>query len=807
MSEIFHIAIIGAGPGGLSAATHAAQLGLSHILLEASEQAANTVHHYQKGKWVMDEPTVLPLRSPLPFQASSRESVLEAWNQALAHHAVNIRYQSCVLNISGEQGDFQIHLKDGSRIHAENLVLAIGMQGNLRHLQEKVCPYGLDFVQYQLDDADEFQHETIVVIGAGDAAIENALALAAHNQVVMINRRDEFTRAKPSNDKAIQQAIANDELDCYFSTVPVGIKTNPEADSTGKPGLIELKTPEGPTTIACHRIIARLGAVPPREFVEACGVQFPHADADSVPALTTRYESNMPGLYIIGALAGYPLIKQAINQGFEVVEYIAGHSILPADEPLLLEKFKHLPAFHSVNNSLDMIQLNMPLLSGLTTLQLRQFMLDSNVRLPEPGEVIFRYNDYTNSFFSIISGEVRIPIDRKDPNRIITLRQGQFFGEMGLISGRRRTATVYAGAGQQCVLIETPRLTMLKLINSVPAVRRIIDEIFVLRAIQSSIAPEIPASDLAAVIHSARIEHYAPGEPVYLEGDPGDCLHLIRSGSVTVSRIVGNSEVILSYVSAGNYVGEMALLSKTPRSASVRAAVATETIRLDGTTFMALLDRSPALRQRLEARFQSTLARQAKMENQPQAGNMISFLVSQGLGEATDVLLIDESLCIHCNNCEKACAETHDGTSRLDREAGPTFASVHVPTSCRHCEHPHCMKDCPPDAIHRAPNGEVFIADNCIGCGHCETNCPYGVIQMAAKNQKKPGLLAWLLFGLGPGPGKARPLEKESSDKKAVKCDMCKDLTGDPSCVDACPTGAAIRVSPEKFMSLASMKS
>jgi Fe-S-cluster-containing hydrogenase component 2 len=38
--------------------------------------------------------------------------------------------------------------------------------------------------------------------------------------------------------------------------------------------------------------------------------------------------------------------------------------------------------------------------------------------------------------------------------------------------------------------------------------------------------------------------------------------------------------------------------------------------------------------------------------------------------------------------------------------------------------------------------------------------------------------------------------------KKAVKCDMCKDLSGGPACVRACPTGAAIRVGPEGFMDL-----
>ena len=54
---------------------------------------------------------------------------------------------------------------------------------------------------------------------------------------------------------------------------------------------------------------------------------------------------------------------------------------------------------------------------------------------------------------------------------------------------------------------------------------------------------------------------------------------------------------------------------------------------------------------------------------------------------------------------------------------------------------------------HRGPDGEVFIDDPCIGCGNCQRNCPYGVIRMDAKPPKKPGLLSWLLFGAGPGPG------------------------------------------------------
>jgi Fe-S-cluster-containing hydrogenase component 2 len=177
-------------------------------------------------------------------------------------------------------------------------------------------------------------------------------------------------------------------------------------------------------------------------------------------------------------------------------------------------------------------------------------------------------------------------------------------------------------------------------------------------------------------------------------------------------------------------------------------------------------------------------------------------------------VLIDESLGIRCDNCEKACADTHGGASRLDREAGPTYANLHVPTSCRHCEHPHCMKDCPPDAIKRSPGGEVYISDACIGCGNCEKNCPYGVIQMVPAEKKKgiESLWAWLLLGIGQAPGTSAPVaygkgEKKSSGmKKAAKCDMCRDLPSGPACVRACPTGAALRISPEAFLDYASKK-
>ncbi len=797
--ERVKIAIVGAGPGGLSAAARAAESGIPHVLLEASPQLANTIFRYQKGKHVMAEPAVLPLRAAVDFAAGTRESILGRWDEAIRRHAAQVRFNAEVVSITGQRGDFALKLAGGDEVRAEAVVLGIGLQGNLRKLE--VPGDDLPGVQYQLDDPDEYQDETIVVVGAGDAAIENALALASHNDVIILNRRDEFARAKEGNLRGILRAIETGALECIYNASPVAVEALPAQDPGGHRLRLRLKTREGETEVLCDRIIGRLGALPPRRFVESCGIHFPSDDPSAVPAVSPRYESNVPGLYIIGALAGYPLIKQCINQGYEVVEFICGRDVAPADEGLLRAKFANLPGLGSVNEAIAAIQREIPLFSGLTALQLREFLLDSDVRTPAPGEVVVQYNDYTNTFFSIFRGSVDIRLSPDDPTNTVSLGAGKFFGEMSLISGRRRAATITAGPG--CILIETPRRSMNKLIQSVESVRRAIDEAFLVRAIKMQIAPEVPDDELLEVVHTASIRQYAPGEALFREGEPGDSLHLIRSGSVTIAHDVGGREIVTAYLPSGNYVGELALLTDSPRTATVRAAVATETIRLNGTVFKVLLSVYPDLEAKLKEKAQKRLRDSARTKGGGSAGNMIEFLVEQGVGEATDVLLIDEALCVRCDNCEKACADTHKGTSLLDREAGPSFANLHVPTSCRHCEHPHCMKDCPPDAIHRAPDGEVFIADNCIGCGNCQQNCPYGVIQMAVKGEpKKPSLWQWLLFGKGAAPGDEVHHEDTSLAKKAVKCDMCKDQKGGPACVRACPTGAAIRVSPQDFMAM-----
>jgi CRP-like cAMP-binding protein len=83
------------------------------------------------------------------------------------------------------------------------------------------------------------------------------------------------------------------------------------------------------------------------------------------------------------------------------------------------------------------VQGNVKLLSHITPLQLREFMLDSDVRTPPPAR-------RSSSATTTPTPSTRSSTARCrscSGERKLTLRKGEFFGEMSLISGRRRSAT------------------------------------------------------------------------------------------------------------------------------------------------------------------------------------------------------------------------------------------------------------------------------------------------------------------------------------------------------------------------------
>jgi formate dehydrogenase iron-sulfur subunit len=151
--------------------------------------------------------------------------------------------------------------------------------------------------------------------------------------------------------------------------------------------------------------------------------------------------------------------------------------------------------------------------------------------------------------------------------------------------------------------------------------------------------------------------------------------------------------------------------------------------------------------------------------------------------------LIDVSRCIGCKACQAACMEWNDLRDGVGVNSG-TYANpidltdrswtvmrfyeeelpdrglqwLIVKDGCLHCADPGCLRACPaPGALVQYANGIVdFQQENCIGCGYCQTGCPFNVPRF-------------------------------SVDQKAYKCTLCSDRVAvglEPACIKSCPTQA-----------------
>jgi CRP-like cAMP-binding protein/Fe-S-cluster-containing hydrogenase component 2 len=380
-------------------------------------------------------------------------------------------------------------------------------------------------------------------------------------------------------------------------------------------------------------------------------------------------------------------------------------------------------------------------------------------------------------------------------------------GEMTCMSHYPRSATVVAMDEAEVLEI---RRNVLYMLQRNPTSREILDNVYRERALGSHLQgvalfaalPEQERQECIAYLRDkVELVHVDPGQLIFQQGEPADHFYMIRLGFVKVSRSYAGQERVLNYLGPGAHFGEIGMLSQLSdllagrvpagfrglRTATCSALDDAELVRIRGDYFRELCQRHPAFREKLSQHAVELLKRDEALSET--LGRPLGEFLEQGLFNAQKLLVLDLESCTRCDECTKACADTHQGVTRLVRE-GLRFDKFLVASSCRSCLDPYCLVGCPVDAIHREQSMEIAIEDHCIGCGLCAKNCPYGNINMHGFEEMRDD----------PAQSGRR---QAVIQQKATTCDLCRHVVGpdeDPSCVYACPHNAAFRMSGTELM-------
>lgn len=131
----------------------------------------------------------------------------------------------------------------------------------------------------------------------------------------------------------------------------------------------------------------------------------------------------------------------------------------------------------------------------------------------------------------------------------------------------------------------------------------------------------------------------------------------------------------------------------------------------------------------------------------------------------------DYSLCTGCHSCEMICSLLHDGVTgpchgRIKVKLGELDQIRHEILTCLHCTDHPCYDACPKkdSAMCISEDGIVYIVeDNCIGCGKCQLACKF-----------TPSRINFVK-------------SKNKEERKAKKCDLCRNRAEGPACIQFCP--------------------
>ncbi len=201
------------------------------------------------------------------------------------------------------------------------------------------------------------------------------------------------------------------------------------------------------------------------------------------------------------------------------------------------------------------------------------------------GQMVVRQGDPGDSLYLVAAGELRVFVNTPDGEKnVARLFENTLFGEMALITGQTRTASVAAVGEADVIGVSKSALALVT--AKVPMLREVLDRFSRERLIKNLLQTSplfVPFTKQQQGELLRRFEGHEveAGAELIREGERGKGLFLVLAGEVEVLARAGTPEqTSLAKLKPGDIFGEMSLVTDQPTSATVRATTRTSVLFL-----------------------------------------------------------------------------------------------------------------------------------------------------------------------------------------------------------------------------------
>ncbi len=249
---------------------------------------------------------------------------------------------------------------------------------------------------------------------------------------------------------------------------------------------------------------------------------------------------------------------------------------------------------------------HIPLLSELNEQELQLFLQHIQVKTYPKEARICSEGDTGDSLFIISHGEVAV--SRQMPSGkevwVRNLKEGDFFGEFGFFTDRKRHGTVKSLTESE--ILEISRDQLNEMINVHPQIKEALQNLFNQRVLDLFLGLSPVFSFLAPVEREEILKRFRlrkiPEETVLFRGgDPPKCLYMVKSGEVEIfTQSPKGKKILLGTMKSGNIFGEIGPLFNKPRMAIAKTTRPSELLELTKEDLDACFQKFPTLQSTLK---------------------------------------------------------------------------------------------------------------------------------------------------------------------------------------------------------------